>query len=123
MEHVNDWCFRDIYNGGLRDDDLHVCALKGDRVYNCAGCYGYFRLDHGRPNIRQEFALKLRVTLKHSNDSSLDSSIPYETLAQLETFILWNPGSDWLPLPVLWVDQSVMLFLKSYVAHMLYTNV
>ena len=28
MEHVNDWCFRDIYNGGLWDDDLHVCDLK-----------------------------------------------------------------------------------------------
>ena len=27
MEHVNDWCFRDIYKGGLWDDDLHVCAL------------------------------------------------------------------------------------------------
>ena len=26
MEHVNDWCFRDIYKGGLWDDDLHVCA-------------------------------------------------------------------------------------------------
>ena len=47
-----------------------------------------FRLDHGRPNIRQEFALKLQRTLKLSNDSSLDSSIPYETLAQLKTFIL-----------------------------------
>ena len=29
MEHVNDWCFRDIYKGGLWDDDLHVCAHKG----------------------------------------------------------------------------------------------
>ena len=29
MEHVNtdDWCFRDIYNGGLWEDDLYVCAL------------------------------------------------------------------------------------------------
>ena len=26
VEHVNDWCFRDIYKGGLWDDDLHVCA-------------------------------------------------------------------------------------------------
>ena len=26
MEHVNDWCFRDIYKGGLWEDDLHVCA-------------------------------------------------------------------------------------------------
>ena len=28
MEHVNDWCFRDIYKGGLSEDDLYVCALK-----------------------------------------------------------------------------------------------
>ena len=26
MEHVNNWCFRDIYKGGLWEDDLHVCA-------------------------------------------------------------------------------------------------
>ena len=26
MEHVNAWCFRDIYKGGLWEDDLHVCA-------------------------------------------------------------------------------------------------
>ena len=29
VEHVNDWCFRNIYKVGLLDDDLHVCALKG----------------------------------------------------------------------------------------------
>ena len=62
-----------------------------------------------RPNIRYEFALKLRRTPDSPNASSLDSSIPYENLAQLETFILRNPGRDWLPLPVLWVYQSVML--------------
>ena len=28
MEHVNDWCFRDIYKGGLWEDDLYVCVLK-----------------------------------------------------------------------------------------------
>ena len=28
MEHVNDWCFRDIYKGGLWEDGLYVCALK-----------------------------------------------------------------------------------------------
>ena len=28
MENVNNWCFRDIYKGGLWEDDLHVCALK-----------------------------------------------------------------------------------------------
>ena len=27
MEHVNDWCFRDIYKGGLWKDDLDACAL------------------------------------------------------------------------------------------------
>ena len=26
MEHMNHWRFRDIYKGGLWDDDLHVCA-------------------------------------------------------------------------------------------------
>ena len=24
MEHVNDWCFRDIYKGGLWEDDLYM---------------------------------------------------------------------------------------------------
>ena len=47
-----------------------------------------FRLDHGRLNMREEFALQLRRTLKPTNDSSLDSGIPYETLAQLKTVIL-----------------------------------
>ena len=28
MEHVNGWCFRDIYKGDLWEDDLHVSALK-----------------------------------------------------------------------------------------------
>ena len=28
MEHVNDWCFRDIYKGGLWEDDLYVSVLK-----------------------------------------------------------------------------------------------
>ena len=28
VEHVNDWCFRDIYKGGLWEDDLDVCSLK-----------------------------------------------------------------------------------------------
>ena len=26
MKHVNDWCFRDIYKGGLWEDDLYVCV-------------------------------------------------------------------------------------------------
>ena len=32
MEHVNDWCFRDIYKGGLWDDDLHVCAHLAETI-------------------------------------------------------------------------------------------
>ena len=28
VEHVNGWCFRGIYNGGLWENDLHVSALK-----------------------------------------------------------------------------------------------
>ena len=30
MEHVNGWCFRGIYKGGLWEDDLHVSALAHD---------------------------------------------------------------------------------------------
>ena len=26
MEHVNDWCFRYIYKGGLWAGDLYVCV-------------------------------------------------------------------------------------------------
>ena len=33
MEHVNGWCFRGIYKGGLWEDDLHVSAHK-DRYKN-----------------------------------------------------------------------------------------
>ena len=29
MEHVNGWCFRGIYKGGLWEEDLHVSALDG----------------------------------------------------------------------------------------------
>ena len=28
MEHVNGWCFRGIYKGGLWEDDLHVSAQR-----------------------------------------------------------------------------------------------
>ena len=28
MKHVNDRCFRDIYKGGLWEEDLYVCVLK-----------------------------------------------------------------------------------------------
>ena len=30
MEHVNDCCFRDIYKGGLLEEDLDVCAPSLD---------------------------------------------------------------------------------------------
>ena len=30
MEHVNGWCFRGIYKGGLWEDDLHVSARVDD---------------------------------------------------------------------------------------------
>ena len=26
-EHANDWCFRDIYKGGLWEDDLYIYAF------------------------------------------------------------------------------------------------
>ena len=29
MEHVNGWCFRGIYKGGLWENDLHVSAILG----------------------------------------------------------------------------------------------
>ena len=38
--------------------------------------------------------------------SSLDSSIPYENLEKLDTFILWNLECDWLQLNVLCVDNQ-----------------
>ena len=31
MEHVNGWCFRDIYKGGLWENHLHVSAHPHDR--------------------------------------------------------------------------------------------
>ena len=41
MKHVNDWCFREIYKGGLWDDDLHVCApmhiTRVRRAYDVSG--------------------------------------------------------------------------------------
>ena len=37
MEHVNGWCFRGIYKGGLWEDDLHVSPM-------IAFCEGYYLL-------------------------------------------------------------------------------
>ena len=33
MEHVNGWCFRGIYKGGLWEDDLHVSARPATRRF------------------------------------------------------------------------------------------
>ena len=33
VEHVNDWCFRDIYEGGLCGDDLYVSVPMMITVY------------------------------------------------------------------------------------------
>ena len=33
MEHVNCWCFRGIYKGGLWEDDLLASALNSETVY------------------------------------------------------------------------------------------
>ena len=33
MEHVNGWCFRGIYKGGLWENDLHVSALNVSKGY------------------------------------------------------------------------------------------
>ena len=32
MEHVNGWCFRGIYKGGLWENDLHVSARSRPRA-------------------------------------------------------------------------------------------
>ena len=32
MEHVNGWCFRGIYKGGLWEDDLYVSALLAEAI-------------------------------------------------------------------------------------------
>ena len=32
MEHVNGWCFRGIYKGGLLEDGLHISALNFNAV-------------------------------------------------------------------------------------------
>ena len=38
MEHVNGWCFRGIYKGGLWENDLHVSALKAKAI-RLAACF------------------------------------------------------------------------------------
>ena len=32
MEHVNGWCFRGLYKGGLWDDDLHVSGHLAETI-------------------------------------------------------------------------------------------
>ena len=39
MEHVNGWCFRGIYKGGLWEDDLHVIETTDTNTV------GYGQLD------------------------------------------------------------------------------
>ena len=34
MEHTNDCCFRDIYKGGLWEEDLDVCARNARKLTN-----------------------------------------------------------------------------------------
>ena len=41
MEHVNGWCFRGIYKGGLWENDLHVSALHGMSIYQITVRYDY----------------------------------------------------------------------------------
>ena len=36
MEHVNGWCFRGIYKGGLWENDLHVSAPIFSQHYDIA---------------------------------------------------------------------------------------
>ena len=54
MEHVNGWCFRGIYKGGLWENDLHVSALlrgmrlvqkEGRRIAENFNLKGLHRLD------------------------------------------------------------------------------
>ena len=33
MEHVNGWCFRGIYKGGLWENDLHVSAQILEHIF------------------------------------------------------------------------------------------
>ena len=52
MDHVNGWCFRGMYKGGLWEDDLHVSAHQiydysyvwklVDLFDQCIACYNVY---------------------------------------------------------------------------------
>ena len=46
MEHVNGWCFRGIYKGGLWENDLHVSALLLNYIYTHSGPLRKARAKH-----------------------------------------------------------------------------
>ena len=54
MEHVNCWCFRGIYKGGLLEDDLHVSAQLGTDFQNFILSFSCLFL----LNLFQNFKLK-----------------------------------------------------------------
>ena len=50
MEHVNGWCFRGIYKGGLWENDLHVSAQQlklGIHMHVCICVCGYGKYREG----------------------------------------------------------------------------
>ena len=51
MEHVNGWCFRGIYKGGLWEDDLHVSAHKD--MGSILTSYWYFVEQNEMPEWKQ----------------------------------------------------------------------
>ena len=54
MEHVNGWCFRGIYKGGLWENDLHVSALNyGGYLLTC-GILGIFCYKNSEVNIQMK---------------------------------------------------------------------
>ena len=42
MEHVNGWCFRGIYKGGLWEVDLYVSALIGPTCLHICSAHTMF---------------------------------------------------------------------------------
>ena len=45
MEHVNGWCFRGIYKGGLWEDDLHVSAQVVEIYVHLASLFHAFHAE------------------------------------------------------------------------------
>ena len=44
VEHVNDCCFRDIYKGGLWEEDLYVCVLNSGILFALPPSLNYFKI-------------------------------------------------------------------------------